>query len=132
MINVFLYFSITGGVAQMVERSLSMREVLGSIPSTSTKLSFDFSFLLFVHFSTFLLLTKMSTVSKHYEIELSNAMLKSNSYFFYNFPVPGIKHSATSGNRTRAARVAGEHSTTEPTLLVKLPIYFLKFVCQNV
>lgn len=23
---------------------------------------------------------------------------------------------ATSGNRTRAARVAGEHSTTEPTL----------------
>ena len=24
---------------------------------------------------------------------------------------------ATSGNRTRAARVAGEHSTTEPTLL---------------
>ena len=60
LINVFLYFSITGGVAQMVERSLSMREVLGSIPSTSTKLSFDFSFLLFVHFSTFLLLTKMS------------------------------------------------------------------------
>ena len=35
LINVFLYFSITGGVAQMVERSLSMREVLGSIPSTS-------------------------------------------------------------------------------------------------
>ena len=27
----------------MVERSLSMREVLGLIPSTSTKLSFDFS-----------------------------------------------------------------------------------------
>ena len=25
--------------------------------------------------------------------------------------------AATSGNRTRAARVAGEHSTTEPTLL---------------
>ena len=24
---------------------------------------------------------------------------------------------ASSGNRTRAARVAGEHSTTEPTLL---------------
>ena len=42
------------------------------------------------------------------------------------------ENSASSGNRTQAARVAGEHSTTEPTLLVKLPIYFLKFVCQNV
>ena len=27
------------------------------------------------------------------------------------------KHFASSGNRTRAARVAGEHSTTEPTML---------------
>jgi hypothetical protein len=27
------------------------------------------------------------------------------------------KNSASSGNRTRAARVAGEHSTTEPTML---------------
>ena len=27
--------------------------------------------------------------------------------------------AATSGNRTRAARVAGEHSTTEPTLLAQ-------------
>ena len=27
------------------------------------------------------------------------------------------KFSASSGNRTRAARVAGEHSTTEPTML---------------
>jgi serine/threonine protein kinase len=27
------------------------------------------------------------------------------------------KISASSGNRTRAARVAGEHSTTEPTML---------------
>jgi hypothetical protein len=26
---------------------------------------------------------------------------------------------ASSGNRTRAARVAGEHSTTEPTMLVQ-------------
>ena len=25
---------------------------------------------------------------------------------------------ASSGNRTRAARVAGEHSTTEPTMLL--------------
>ena len=28
-----------------------------------------------------------------------------------------MKNIASSGNRTRAARVAGEHSTTEPTLL---------------
>ena len=28
------------------------------------------------------------------------------------------KMFASSGNRTRAARVAGEHSTTEPTMLV--------------
>ena len=58
--RIMAWYYKSGGVAQMVERSLSMREVLGSIPSTSTKLSFDFSFLLFVHFSTFLLLTKMS------------------------------------------------------------------------
>ena len=29
-----------------------------------------------------------------------------------------MKKIASSGNRTRAARVAGEHSTTEPTMLV--------------
>ena len=28
------------------------------------------------------------------------------------------KKSATAGNRTRAARVAGEHSTTEPPMLM--------------
>ena len=28
------------------------------------------------------------------------------------------KNLASSGNRTRAARVAGEHSTTEPTMLI--------------
>ena len=28
----------------------------------------------------------------------------------------GKKNHASSGNRTRAARVAGEHSTTEPTM----------------
>ena len=32
--------------------------------------------------------------------------------------VPYKKYFASSGNRTRAARVAGEHSTTEPTMLV--------------
>ena len=66
-------FSSKGGVAQMVERSLSMREVPGSIPGAS----------------------------KH----------------FRNFTVSQQNKSASSGNRTRAARVAGEHSTTEPTML---------------
>ena len=59
----------------MVERSLSMREVPGSIPGAS------------ITFLTVLL----------------------GLYFGKNF--------ASSGNRTRAARVAGEHSTTEPTML---------------
>ena len=31
---------------------------------------------------------------------------------------------ASSGNRTRAARVAGEHSTTEPTMLTCSPGFF--------
>jgi hypothetical protein len=44
----YLHFEITkkqGGVAQMVERSLSMREVRGSIPRTSKYfLLFEFPF----------------------------------------------------------------------------------------
>ena len=31
------------------------------------------------------------------------------------------KVCASAGNRTRAARVAGEHSTTEPPMLTQLP-----------
>ena len=31
------------------------------------------------------------------------------------------KNFASSGNRTRAARVAGEHSTTEPTMHLRSP-----------
>ena len=54
----------------MVERSLSMREVPGSIPGTS-------------------------------------------KYFCSN---SWENSTASSGNRTRAARVAGKHSTTEPTM----------------
>ena len=34
-----------------------------------------------------------------------------------NFETQKFKINASSGNRTRAARVAGEHSTTEPTML---------------
>ncbi len=42
---------------------------------------------------------------------------KPNGYDFrYSVRVAKVI-AATSGNRTRAARVAGEHSTTEPTLL---------------
>ena len=37
---------------------------------------------------------------------------------WYNICRKKSKNDATSGNRTRAARVAGEHSTTEPTLLI--------------
>ena len=39
------------------------------------------------------------------------------------------KRLATSGNRTRASRVAGENSTTEPTLHVrlwKIPLFYSK------
>ena len=66
----------------MVERSLSMREVPGSIPGTS-------------------------------------------KYFLFN---SYKKNNASSGNRTRAARVAGEHSTTEPTMLHRNQAY--KTVCS--
>lgn len=44
----------------------------------------------------------------------------SSSQVRLSFPWMRTKkgwHSASSGNRTRAARVAGEHSTTEPTML---------------
>ena len=37
-----------------------------------------------------------------------------------NYPLYALRKQkgfASSGNRTRAARVAGEHSTTEPTML---------------
>ena len=65
----------------MVERSLSMREVPGSIPGAS---------------KTFV----------------------NNVYGRNLFWLAGQKRLASSGNRTRAARVAGEHSTTEPTMLL--------------
>ena len=35
---------------------------------------------------------------------------------------------ALAGNRTRAARVAGEHSTTEPPVLILCHKLFLKFI----
>ena len=42
------------------------------------------------------------------------------------------KLSASSGNRTRAARVAGEHSTTEPTMLAYTLAGFLtNFVSER-
>ena len=77
LVRLRLSFFITGGVAQMVERSLSMREVPGSIPGASTTFLFHSS-------------------------------LKKGT----------CKKIASSGNRTRAARVAGEHSTTEPTMQI--------------
>ena len=74
----YFCWSLTGGLAQMVERSLSMWEVRGSIPRTSKS---------------------FSSAALHPEAGCLQ------------------KDSASSGNRTRAARVAGEHSTTEPTML---------------
>ena len=43
------------------------------------------------------------------------------------------KSYASSGNRTRAARVAGEHSTTEPTMLCCDSRDYLKILstCQE-
>ena len=73
-----------GDVAQMVERSLSMWEVGGSIPPVS---------------STLLLLSTLHRL------------------FLLWLKMRSKKVLASSGNRTRAARVAGEHSTTEPTML---------------
>ena len=44
--------------------------------------------------------------------ENNGAILNSKLVFYQK-----TKLYASSGNRTRAARVAGEHSTTEPTML---------------
>ena len=38
------------------------------------------------------------------------------------------KMFASSGNRTRAARVAGEHSTTEPTMPHEIPTVIVQSV----
>ena len=43
-------------------------------------------------------------------------------YFYFRVLFPQdahIQNAASTGNRTRAARVAGEHSTTEPSMLDK-------------
>ena len=53
----------------------------------------------------------MSTIKKF--ANLSN-MIHMNKT---KIQCPYKKYFASSGNRTRAARVAGEHSTTEPTML---------------
>ena len=68
---LFGFLNVRGGVAQMVERSLSMREVPGSIPGASNNI-----------------FSQLTQVTQ--------------------------KTYASSGNRTRAACVAGKHSTTEP------------------
>ena len=77
----------------MVERSLSMREVPGSIPGTSKIFLSQF---LKTHWSADFII-----------IETHDRSKKERD----------AKLIASSGNRTRAARVAGEHSTTEPTML---------------
>ena len=44
-------------------------------------------------------------------------ILYSEFHLFYEINESVQKTAASSGNRTRAARMAGEHSTTEPTML---------------
>ena len=57
-----------------------------------------------------------------------------NSLMYMKTTLTTQKKDATSGNRTRAARVAGEHSTTEPTLLIYLSLKKLNqvFHCTNI
>ena len=83
-----------GDVAQMVERSLSMWEVGGSIPPVSKSFC----------------LCNCSVCKEAVKLTWPKA---ENQNLFGKF----TKLIASSGNRTRAARVAGEHSTTEPTML---------------
>ena len=80
-----------GDVAQMVERSLSMWEVRGSIPRVSKLFNPTSNW--FCH--------RYGPSGWGWRLQLEDQE----------------KKSASSGNRTRAARVAGEHSTTEPTML---------------
>ena len=49
------------------------------------------------------------------------------NFFSRNLSEDGNKKvAASSGNRTRAARVAGEHSTTEPTMHISERTKFCK------
>ena len=56
--------------------------------------------------------------TNHYTIEALGDLLifKARNYIAKS-KIQIQKELASSGNRTRAARVAGEHSTTEPTML---------------
>ena len=57
--------------------------------------------------------TEISKKSNLYKYKSHQNWFWTNNYFLYGLQ----KYSASSGNRTRAARVAGEHSTTKPTML---------------
>ena len=90
---------------------------------------------IFVIHKTFLVFTTVNCNSKIYEtpsggyiVSVSNDLMSTieklanlTNLFHMNKTkiqcVPYKKYFASSGNRTRAARVAGEHSTTEPTML---------------
>ena len=46
-----------------------------------------------------------------------------------------LKKDASAGNRTRAARVAGEHSTTEPPMLIDVRfcvVYIFYPTCKDI
>ncbi len=53
------------------------------------------------------------------KFEKKNLIFSRNIHFYEYFFVG--KRNALAGNRTRAARVAGEHSTTEPPVLLHKP-----------
>ena len=57
--------------------------------------------------------TQISKKINLYKYTSHQNWIGTNNYFLYGLQ----KYFASSGNRTRAARVAGEHSTTEPTML---------------
>ena len=54
------------------------------------------------------------------------------SSHFYDSFFNKFKNDASAGNRTRAARVAGEHSTTEPPMLIYIYIFRKRKFCQTV
>ena len=99
----------------------------------SLLLAYDFSisvFLLVVHVICFYICSDQKNLylcTSRYNIcykqnkDAASYLIKFKKYSRKSMPnlrkIPRVKDVASSGNRTRAARVAGEHSTTEPTML---------------
>ena len=70
--------------------------------------------------------------ANHYTIDALGDLLifEARNYIFKsNMKIQ--KELASSGNRTRAARVAGEHSTTEQTMLIYVGLFVLYIEDQD-